>query len=277
MNPKVVTSHTQPMAEGAPAKVVNVPLVERSGRYRVGEPIRPDIKHDNGFLGQFAPEEPIVSDRLQLAYWRAKLESAEALRSGLADATAAYRHFLGASGSDRVFNYERYVSDDTSGAKTLQSLLNDFKEHAGIIGQNRESFHLTSEPYAIGGDAAFFPYPATENWQKAIGAHVAWASATVIVSTDKKDFKDIFEAQVTIHVEDRYNFNPGANDIATGIPDSANGRFEITGLGKQYMNYATITRSLQWKEGERWAVPGGGAIAGRQRKPADNRRLRNRV
>ena len=38
----------------------------------------------------------------------------------------------------------------------------------------------------------------------------------------------------TIHAEDRYNFNPGAKDIATGTPDSENGIFEIATPKGQY-------------------------------------------
>lgn len=57
-------------------------------------------------------------------------------------------------------------------------------------------------------------------------------------------------ADITIHAEDRYNFNPGAKDIATGIPDSANGRFELCGLAHQYMNYGRVTRSASWMKGK---------------------------
>ena len=45
-------------------------------------------------------------------------------------------------------------------------------------------------------------------------------------------------------MKDMYNFNPGAADIVTGTPDSANGRFEITGLANEYLNESTITRTF---------------------------------
>ena len=79
----------------------------------------------------------------------------------------------------------------------------------------------------------------------------------------------------TLHAEDRYNFNPGAHDITTGIPDSANGQFEVTGLAKQYTNYSTLQRTVGWTE-----IPSpevGGVPAHRQRQPSDNRRVRNRL
>ncbi len=82
---------------------------------------------------------------------------------------------------------------------------------------------------------------------------------------------------MTLHAEDRYNFNPGATDIATGIPDSANGVFELTGLAKQYMNYATLTRMLRWTGVTPESPEVTRIAATRDRKPDDNRRIRNRI
>lgn len=39
---------------------------------------------------------------------------------------------------------------------------------------------------------------------------------------------------MALPAEDRYNFRPGQADLAAGIPDSDDGVFEITGLGKHY-------------------------------------------
>lgn len=52
--------------------------------------------------------------------------------------------------------------------------------------------------------------------------------------------------RITIMGEDRYNFNPGQQDIATGIPDSDNGRFEITGLGHQFTQTGKLTYTVTW-------------------------------
>jgi hypothetical protein len=271
-------SNTAPVSANKGAKIVDIRFVDRSGRYRVGPPERPPIHEDNGFLDTFLPQAPTASDRLALAEWRAKLEAAEAFRPDLADATAAYRHFLYGLGKDRSFSYERYVHNDSSGKQALQSILDDLKYQVEVIGHNRDRFQVTSDAYAIGGPDPAFPYPATENWQKAIGAHYAWVSAEVAVHTDPDDLRDVFEATVTIHAEDKYNFNPGAQDIATGIPDSANGRFEITGLAHQYTNYATLVRHVIWKEGDGSPAQTNGGSSSREdtRRPADNRRLRNR-
>jgi hypothetical protein len=51
----------------------------------------------------------------------------------------------------------------------------------------------------------------------------------------------------------------------------------VTGLAQQYMNYATLTRTLRWVG----ATPDAPAVtrlaAKRDRKPDDNRRVRNRL
>jgi hypothetical protein len=51
---------------------------------------------------------------------------------------------------------------------------------------------------------------------------------------------------MVIHMEDMYNFNPGNDDIETGIADEANGRFEVTGLGHEFLNEGSLTRPLQF-------------------------------
>ncbi len=82
---------------------------------------------------------------------------------------------------------------------------------------------------------------------------------------------------MALHAEDQYNFNPGAHDIKTGIPDAANGVFEVTGLAQQYMNYATLYRLVRWS-GKTADSPSVSRIAAdRDRKPDDNRRARNRL
>jgi hypothetical protein len=63
--------------------------------------------------------------------------------------------------------------------------------------------------------------PATKNWQKALGAHELWVSANVRVRYDKKT-NITYDAEITIHVEDMHNFNPGSVDTKTKISDAEN-------------------------------------------------------
>jgi hypothetical protein len=243
-------------------------LVENSGRYRTGQPERPNIKHDNGFLDKFSPRDATAADRLKLAKWIAILEVAEASRPDLADATAAYRHFLFGNGQRRWIDYERFIESDSAGKRILRSILADFVKNVEIIGRDRVAFSVISEVYAARN-------PDTENWQKTLGAHYLWVVANVRISAYQG--KILYDAEIVIHIEDMYNFNPGQSDIATGLPDSANGVFEITGLAKQYVNYGSITRGLEWFLGEFSLSDDVLNQKNRGRRPSDNRRLRNKL
>ncbi|WP_213952907.1 MULTISPECIES: hypothetical protein [unclassified Variovorax] len=242
----------------AATKDVALMLVERSGRYRIGEPQRPFIKHDNGFLDVYSHQEPTLADRYSLEVWKAKLDVAEITRPEWVDATAAYRWFLHGKGKDRHFEYDRYVKDDPNGKIGLENIIADAVLHIQVIGRNREEFSVTSDQYAVGafGQSPTLPYPATTNWQRALGAHIVWISAKVLVELNSK-LDLVYDADLTFHVEDKFNFNPGGKDIATKTDDAENGRFEITGLAHQYMNIAIMTRNVRWVGGaSTWEVKG---------------------
>jgi hypothetical protein len=239
-----------------------IKLTNSSGRYSLGPPLRPPIKHDHGHLDKYPKREATEADRIQLAKWKAILLAAENActprtgkyfdtcnREDLTDATAAYRHFLYGGGASRVIDYERYLNGDPAAADLITKLINDFRVHTEIIGSNRSKYSITSTAYAI-GPGGFARGPATANWQKTLGAHNLWVSADVTVSVDDKG-QIWYDANLTLHMEDMYNFNPGQHDLATGIPDLANGTFEITGLAKEYVNVGTALRHTRWVEGER--------------------------
>lgn len=234
-----------------PTQGKSVPSPKTFGaRYRLGAPIRPStIVHDNGFLDKFPPRSPGVSDYLALAQWQTKLALAESLRPDLKEGCAGYRHFLEGGGTPFVFSYEDYVHNDSSGATTLANAMLDIQDGAEIVWEAdpaQTSFSITGGPIGC-GDNELFPYPATENWQKAIGGHVIWLSGKVTVS--EKGGNTWLNLDMTLHAEDRYNFNPGQKDITTGIPDSDNGTFEITGLGKQFTQTAELRRIVEWQHG----------------------------
>jgi hypothetical protein len=236
-------------------------LTEKSGKYRLGKAQRPQLKHDNGHLDLFNKRNPTLHDRASLIKWLAKLEASEVLCTAtlgknisacndedLSDANEAYRHFLFGNGADRIIDYEKYLKSDPSAVGLIRDLSIDFKKHAEIIGEDRIKFSLTSDVFTV-GHRGISPYPTTANWQKTLGAHFLWVSADIAVSSDSTG-KIWYDADVIIHVEDRYNFNPGGTDVATGIPDSENGMFEISGLAHQYTNFATVTRKFLWQKGK---------------------------
>jgi hypothetical protein len=217
--------------------------------------MRPDIRHDHGFLDDghgnidnSKRRDPAMSDMLEKLKWETKLEGAELLRPDLHNATDMYRHFLEATGTEVDFDYNDYVSNDRAGATTLSSALDDIR--SGVIeihekmGMPDGPFAAQTGPIGVGGDNPRYPYPGTENWQKAIGAHQIWLSASVTVDIHTNPGTRLFAIDFTLHAEDRYNFNPGNQDIATGTPDEENGRFELTGLGKEFDVRATLTRQI---------------------------------
>ena len=238
-----------------------VPTRLREIRFTCGAQSRPFIRHDHGFLDDGSGNidaskrrAPTIEDRLLLAKWIGILEAAEAVRPDLVDGTTAYRHFLFGGGVRRTLNYERFVQNDSSGQRILGSAIEDVTTAAlrfhlqrlpfTPTGTTRDSFRFQSEVISVGGTDQRYPYPATENWQKAIGAHYIWIDATTNVTVNPAQDTRVFAIQMTIHMEDMYNFNPGAADIATQTPDADNGRFEQCGLGREYLNTASLTREL---------------------------------
>lgn len=272
-------------------------------QYTIGPPTRPNIQHDNGHLslnkdkGRIDPSKyrkPTAADYKKRAIWLALLELGEAVQGVpllpenyvLPDALPAYRHFHFSKGKDRIFSYERYVASDRSGKTTLASAIQDAREGAENLyntffnGQSHVHFQMTGSAIQCGDEENAillykFPEPATANWQKTIGKHYIWISGEVevIVQNNIPQYSMV----MTLHAEDRYNFNIKQADIATGIPDAENGAFEVNRMAQQYMNYGTLQRTLTWPGILLSRTTESRAQSGRDRKPSDNRRIRNRL
>lgn len=233
----------------------------------------PTFHHDHGFLddgnGNIDPSkrrDPTWDDRFERLKWIAKLEAAELLRPDLVDGTSAYRHFLFGNGATRNIHYERFIANDNAGQRVLASAMEDSRDAAirrhdqditgTTVAPGTRSYHIRTAIIPVGSGAdARYPYPTTENWQKAIGAHSIWIDANVTIevrapagtlpdTSPAGSYERHLHIEMTIHAEDMYNFNPGAADIATGTPDASNGRFEVTGLGHEYLNQGTYARSF---------------------------------
>lgn len=265
--------------------------------YRVGDPARPNIRHDNGFLQNPndrtdpVPRPTIPPTQADRDYyneqksnvaWAQRLiglgfdansELPGWLPDGIEqafnnnkhfldspDGIDAYRHFLEGNGRDRQFSYADYINDDASGRTTLNNATRDLQRGVEDIYDQiiSDDPQLADRPFTFkvtggqitAGASADFPYPATDNWQKAIGGHSIWSSGTVTVTPPTTPGgKPQFSMRMTLHAEDRYNFNPGQADIETGAPDSLRGRLEMTGLGHQYMNYAEYRQDVSWSQG----------------------------
>ena len=222
--------------------------------YYRGEAVRPRIDHDNGVLDKYEMRDSTFVERLKYSAWFFAALKALELCPELQDAVLNYLHFLRASGSDRSFNYDRYIASDKAGAKTLEKMIRQAQIWAQRLANGKAGeFEMTSS--AVEAD----DYPETENWQKALGGHSLWGSAKV-TATVGSDGKKHFTMRFVLHAEDRYNFNPGEQDVAMGIADAENGVFEVTGLAKQFTQYGESTRVVEWTEGkfESTKTEGGG-------------------
>ncbi|MBN2194635.1 MAG: hypothetical protein JW751_17595 [Polyangiaceae bacterium] len=228
-------------------------------RFKEGPAAAPAIQHDHGFLDDgngnidsSKYRDPTVGDHLALTKWRTQLAGAQLLRADLVDATDAYEHYLFGGGTESSFSYERFVAQDASGRKVLRSAVDDAVRAAVVLHQSKvpftpperreDSYSMVSDAVSVGAGNRY-PYPATENWQKAIGGHAIWLSTDVKVVTEPATGRR-FDIVLTLHAEDMYNFNPGAADIATGAPDSDNGRFQVSRLAYEFMNRSQLTRTV---------------------------------
>lgn len=251
--------------------------------YKIGDPTRPNIRHDNGFLQNpndpndstpLGTVEPSQADKdyydsqLSDVKWAQRADNfnvpftdKDDTARRLEDGIEAYRHFLEGNGADRNFSYDEFVSEDASGQTVLNNAVADTQRGAEdlynqmvakdpSLAGKPVTFNVTSGTVTVGGSEEY-PYPATENWQKAIGGHPIWNSATVTVTPPTEaGGKPQFSMEYTLHAEDRYNFNPGQQDIATGVPDATRGKLEQTGLAHQYTQYSTLDRNVSWSQGD---------------------------
>lgn len=231
-----------------------------AGGFKVGAAARPSIVHDNGFLDAFdevtgtgdpkyKERSPTLGDYGSLLFWEAKLEAGRKLRPDLWAGLNAYDHFLHGNGANRDFSYESFVAGDNSGRTTLSNAILHTIKQAEILCGHGQTVQITSKAFTTSQEGPFsMPYPDTENWQKAIGGHSIWISATVSCNLIQGNWT--YAMAFTLHAEDRYNFNPGQEDIATSTPDAENGIFEITRLAHQYTQYATLNRQVGWIAGK---------------------------
>ena len=103
------------------------------------------------------------------------------------------------------------------------------------------TFQMQSDPVTVGGEGRY-PYPGTENWQKAVGGHPRWVELNATVTPDEAAGETIMELNLGIKAEDMYNFNPGQSDITTGLKDAENGRLAVVGLGHEFLQRGEASR-----------------------------------
>jgi hypothetical protein len=207
-------------------------------RYTIGDPTRPPLNFDDDFV--YDPEASAgISDYWAWNEWGMKLRGASLIRPDLDDSLELYAHYRDGAGTPMTVDYEEGYREDGSIRSTVDGEIETARQWAEQIHREtgRTSFSMT-------GDAAqASPYPAEENWQKALGGHTIWGSGNVRVEGNTATM------DVTVHAEDRYNFNRGANDIATGTPDEENGRFAELGWARSFDVSGSVTRTVTWELG----------------------------
>lgn len=212
----------------------------QDGHYRVGPPDRPDIKFDEDFV--YGSKDATAGDHVEKAKWLAKLRGAQLLGM-MPDGTEMYEHYWKNTGEPKEFDYEKAYRDDSGIRQGVDSEITRAAAAAEeLIRDGNTNFPMTGQA------SVAQPYPTTENWQKAVGGYQMWSHSNVRVEGNKVTM------EITVKGEDRYNFNRGQADIATGAGDNDNGRFTEIGWAKPFDTHGTITRTVTWDLGH---PPGG--------------------
>jgi hypothetical protein len=225
-----------------------------------GAPTRPPIRHDHGFLddgkGNFDPtkrQPPTADDLEAMKNARLAYVLAAKLKPELFDGILAFRNYLQGKGAGLTCDYEKFLREDTNGQVVLSSAIEDAR--AGVLdifdrksptpasGDRTDSLSVTSSAVPVSHNFRY-PAPASENWQKAIGAHALWLSANATVQSKPATRSREVKIVLMLHAEDMYNFNPGATDIKSGIPDAVNGRLQVVGLAQEFLTTGTAVRTI---------------------------------
>jgi RHS repeat-associated protein len=207
------------------------------GNYKLGGPTEPPMAFDEDFV--YDPNaKATAGDYLAWTKWGGMLLASDLLRHDLSDANAAYAHYRDGTGTDMDIDYEKAYRDDSN----IHGGLNN--EIASAEAEAERLAASGGPHFTMTGDAVRMGQPITEDWQKTIGGHWLWGSATVEQCAGK------FTMTITLHEKDRYNFNRGASDIATGLPDNANGRFAVLGWAKSFITNGKVVKKVTWQKGQ---------------------------
>ena len=154
------------------------------------------------------------------------------------DSADFYGHFRENTGTPKTFDYEKAYRDDAAIRNYVNSDLNASLQAANeAVMAGQTDVTLYSPKHSV-------PNPATENWQRTIGGHTMYTNTDVTVEGNT------VTATVTVYARDKWNFNRGESDMASGTPDAVNGRFEELGWGKSFYSSGSVTRTYTWKVGE---------------------------
>ncbi|MFF4103981.1 RHS repeat domain-containing protein [Streptomyces sp. NPDC001903] len=226
--------------------------------YYISKPRPPAVWYKDDF--PYNPKlKPTFQDHVSWAKWDmmgvgGNLGSWFGFRD-LTDAMPMYKNYRLNKGNPMEFDYEKALREEPGVAEDVATEIARAQKWAEAIqGDTGESsFDMTGNAVGIAKNGT--PnYPQTENWQKAIGEHRIWGSASVTAKGDQ------FTMRIVIHAVDRWDFNQDMQDIGSGALDSENGRFAELGWAKPFLTSGTATRDVSWTRGNILGanVSGGG-------------------
>lgn len=243
-HPDSATPHPVGAAAGDGGGLINGLPNTHDSEYALGAPTKPqnDFKDDYQYDPNAVPTE---KDRQNMTKWSAQLLGGELVRPDLDDSTALYRHYLENKGTPAEFDYSEAYNEDSHVKKSIDTEISRATQAADqMVRDGHTNFSITGDNRTVGDRDPGLPYPETENWQKTIGGYQQWSHGDVRVEGNRV-YMDI-----TVEAQDRYNFDKGKTDIATGAPDSANGRFAELGWAKNFDTHGSITRTISWEVGQ---------------------------
>ena len=215
--------------------------------YQVGPKQEPQVTFDEDYY--YNPSAtPKASDYFYWAFYGtgAGLFS---LFGHAEDAVQAYRHYRNGNGVDYKVNYEKAYNEDSSIKQHVDYAIKEAQQEAERLYDETQtlSFSMYSDAENANGS-----YAATENWQKTLGGYMIWGDGDVEVnaSSTSSQATGCFTMVININALDRYNFNRGESDMASGLPDDHNGRFVIFGWAHSFKAYGSLTREVKWVKGK---------------------------
>ncbi|MFC9967610.1 hypothetical protein ACFVH4_25570 [Nocardia ignorata] len=265
---QIEVSALQVLAKSPAAPIPEPPTIVVDGQtYKIGLPEMPHLSTDQGFVPGSAT--PGIGDYISAAKWKAMLNGGELGRSDLDDSTAAYRHYWESGGTPFEFDYEEAYREDPNIKAAVDSEITRAAMAADALARDgNTNFQMTGTAADIGGAGG--DYPATENWQKTIGAYQQWSHSNVRVEGDR------VVMDVTVEAMDYYNFNQGAEDLATGASDNENGRFAELGWAHDFETNGKVTRTVSWELGQPLSTATVSETSVTERNPGREDRVDNR-
>lgn len=210
-----------------------------SGGYTTVQPDR-TMTWDDDFPWGSKRGQATPADYRSWELW--KHGPAAARLMGQPDAARCYQHFLDNTGTPLTIDYEKGYEEDRGIRYHVNTELNGALQAANEAAQAGQTGITLHSPGSSTGET--HTYPETTNWQRTLGDHNTYTETKVEVNGDT------VTATVTVHARDKWNFNKGDSDIASGAPDAANGRFEELGWARSFETNGSMTRTYSWKVGQ---------------------------